>query len=348
MCGWCRLLEVEEEEGDSNSLELELPSFPAPPKRDAALLRMDLGSKLDAHFAASEELDSNEFELPRFRAAAAARMAAEGESDESESETESEEEEQTETEASDESESAEVEEMTAAEEEQTEQSEQSEQAEEDESAEAESEESEAEESESEEEESDEPMRFVQSQPNPQAMRFARLRAGGYDGQTLPSGPVPLPLSNLATAADPYLRAHVRPSSLGQAVFQPIHNAPSQFPGTRPVANLAASRDNYAWAVARPPPSAYVYGNTNYGAPINAGLYNPPSFASAVPLAPAASASLSATVPHAPPAPMPAAPSFAEIGAASSAAAPFRSISQNAWPSAIPPPAAYYLPANLVV
>jgi len=219
-----------------------------------------------------------------------------------------------------------------------------------------------------EEEDASPQRFAQQQlqqqqRSPSEMRFASAVARRYDSNALPSGPLPV-----APSAPWYRIAQLPPSAIGEALFQPIHNSARQFPGGDSARSLSGGVTNYAWAAAKKYPN-YVYGNTNWGAPVNAQFYPQPpapgagptlipAFRPLEPFVAAATAGIPAAAgtaaAPADAAPAAAAAPAAPADAASAAEASFfeavaRSTSAaTAWPSSIPPPAAYYLPPDVIV
>jgi len=195
-----------------------------------------------------------------------------------------------------------------------------------------------------------------------ANRFGRQlsRAGsgrGYDNHLLPPGPLPVH-ARPVTARDFYARAKVRPEQIGDAVFQPIHNSQREWGRAgAPVANLGAGVNNYAWAGARRHPN-YEYGNVNLPTPVNAQFYPTPAQATAVPVPRPFSVSTFAEVasqmsqrnslpqPYRPD----LVPSFVPSRDASADLlhSEYQTYSSAQWPSSIAPPAAYYLPPDVVI
>jgi len=196
--------------------------------------------------------------------------------------------------------------------------------------------------------------FVQlSQAQLAGARMNRQLSSRYDTYgMLPRGQLPWHLARPETAPAAYARASVRPNQIPDAVFQPIHRSMRQFGRAgAPVMSLAAGVNNYAFSRARAQPN-WVYGNTNLPVPVNAQFYPPPFAARAAPFRPSP-----------PPPPPPASPllsmSFAEMSSVNALpparnptsdlmASEYHTYSNAQWPSSIAPPAAYYLPPDVVV
>jgi len=141
------------------------------------------------------------------------------------------------------------------------------------------------------------------------MRFASDMSRRYDTNTLPPNVPPTVVSAAAAA----------PTSIGDALFQPLHNSERQFSGAAPSPSLAADTNNYAWSVARPA-SAYAYGSPPPvgGTPVG---WDPLSRASASSIRSAPSDLYQSE---------------------------YRAFSANPWPSTVSPPSQYYLPPDIVL
>jgi len=185
--------------------------------------------------------------------------------------------------------------------------------------------------------------FVETSQHP-GLRYAR--ASPYNTRGILPGRPPIPaLLRPETGPAAYARARVQPQQLTEAIFQPIHNSLRTYGRAgAPVPSLNAGANNYAIARGRVYPN-YYYGNNLIPTPVNAQFYPTPNGIPARPFSPPPQPQ---PQPMAPPAPTPSAgpvaPSFAELNAGISA----MTRTYSSWPSSIAPPAAYYLPPDVVV
>jgi len=236
-------LQVQADDEESVDLDLSLPAFPMPPKRDMKLLHMDSDAESESD---SAETLFRSSAAPRFRSTANEDQDYDMESQNEQADNADEQDEQDEQEEDTETDADEQDEQNGpALLPQYYPSTSNGNAAVQQSADG----------------------FVSYQPQSQvhAMRFAQQMNQRFDGLTLP----PVPVRTFGPESQ-------QPSAIGDALFTPIHNSERQFAGATPTVNLGASAANYALAdrrAVRDAPYSFGVGFGLATNPVNADRYN---------------------------------------------------------------------------